>query len=707
MPQDGSDGRSRFAGSLRRRLLLAALAVIAPLLLGAGLWMILLSRSADSYEQLAREATRESDESVLLLQHLSQAQEAGSSYMEGGDADDRRAFAQAALKVNRGLAGEDSYDEPAEQAGLAAITRPWKRASHELATYSPASDGTRTDATADPEDRFEANVDAATTNLERLMAGSQAEILADLVAAERSTRLNWVLGLVAVVMALLVAAVLANRLSKGLAKPLHELARGARSLAAGHLGHRVAISSTTELDEVGGTFNAMAEALQRQRQELEQHAFADSLTGLANRALFEDRVRHALGRSAGRDGRVAVLVLDLDGFKLVNDGLGHACGDELLRDAGERMAGVLRPSDTIARLGSDEFAVLLENVRGLDDALGPAERLRRVFREPFAVKDSEVMLTASIGIALSAGSTRDEADLLRRADLAMYRVKQRGRNACEFFDPAMDDQATERLETVNALRRAIDRDQLVVHYQPILDLDTGEIRAAEALLRWNRPGHGLVPPLAFIPLAEQTGEIVALGAWVLNEACEEACRWISSGNASVPVTVNVSARQLVDPGFEGIVANALATSGLDSSGLILEVTESSVMQHAEVAVAKLRRISETGVRIALDDFGEGYSSLGQLRELPIDIVKIARPFVRELTENDRDPALVRGIIELARSLGLRLVAEGIEYPEQQAILRAFDCELGQGFLFARPLEAPGLHALLGERPAALHGRAVG
>ena len=442
----------------------------------------------------------------------------------------------------------------------------------------------------------------------------------------------------------------------------------------------------------------MAEALQRQRQELEQHAFADSLTGLANRALFEDRVRHALGRSAGRDGRVAVLVLDLDGFKLVNDGLGHACGDELLRDAGERMAGVLRPSDTIARLGSDEFAVLLENVRGLDDALGPAERLRRVFREPFAVKDSEVMLTASIGIALSAGRRGT-----RRSCSAVPIWPCTGSSSAAATRASSSTRRwTIRRRAARDRQRAAPRDrpgQLVVHYQPILDLDTGEIRAAEALLRWNRPGHGLVPPLDFIPLAEQTGEIVALGAWVLNEACEEACRWIASGNASVPVTVNVSARQLVDPGFEGIVANALATSGLDSSGLILEVTESSVMQHAEVAVAKLRRISETGVRIALDDFGEGYSSLGQLRELPIDIVKIARPFVRELTENDRDPALVRGIIELARSLGLRLVAEGIEYPEQEAILRAFDCELGQGFLFARPLEAPGAARAAGRAPA--------
>jgi EAL domain-containing protein (putative c-di-GMP-specific phosphodiesterase class I) len=305
----------------------------------------------------------------------------------------------------------------------------------------------------------------------------------------------------------------------------------------------------------------------------------------------------------------------------------------------------------------------------------------------------------SVGIAMSTEGC-DETELLRRADLATYRVKAHGRDACEFFDPAMDDQAAERLEMVNSLRWAVERDELVVHYQPIMDLESGDVRAVEALLRWQRPGRGLVSPVEFIPLAEQTGVIVALGEWVLNVACAEARGWQRDGLADVPVTVNVSARQMLDPGFEAIVAGALAASELDPARLILEVTESSVMQNADVTIAKLDRISSTGVRIALDDFGEGYSSLGQLRQLPIDILKIARPFVRELTEDDHDPALVRGIIELARSLGLRLVAEGIESPEQEAILRAFDCPLGQGFLFARPLEAEALRALLGERATA-------
>jgi diguanylate cyclase (GGDEF)-like protein len=601
-----------------------------------------------------------------------------------------REFRRTAAGIDRELADTARYDEPAEVIAFVSIRHPWKLAKEHI-----GEDGGH----AAPQDTFADHMQIAANGLEHVMADSQEEVGGELAASERAARLNWLLGLSAVTVALLLAVFLATRLSRSLVRPLEQLAHAARSLAAGHLGHRVAIGSPAELNEVGTTFNTMAAALEGQREELERHAFADSLTGLANRALFEDRTRHALERVAGGPERVAVLVLDLDGFKLVNDGLGHSSGDALLKQAAERMSTVLRPSDTLARLGSDEFAVLLESVRGLDDTLGAAERLRAAFQEPFALKTSNVSVSVSVGIAMSTEGC-DEIELLRRADLAMYRVKAHGHDACEFFDPAMDDQAAERLEMVNALRWAVERDELVVHYQPIMDLESGDVRAAEALLRWQRPGRGLVSPLEFIPLAEQTGAIVALGEWVLNKACAEARGWERDGLADVPVTVNVSARQLLDPRFEAMVAGALTASGLDPARLILEVTESSVMQNADVTIAKLDRISSTGVRIALDDFGEGYSSLGQLRSLPIDILKIARPFVRELTDDDHDPALVRGIIELARSLGLRLVAEGIESPEQQAILRAFDCQLGQGFLFARPLEVEALRTLLGERASA-------
>jgi diguanylate cyclase (GGDEF)-like protein len=659
---------------------------MAPLLLGGGLWTLLVSNSAGSYQEIAREVALEEDENITLLQELDVAQKTGSRYMEGGTATDRTDYQHAAANVDRALA-QNPYDEEAEKRELIAVDTAWESGKNRMAAFRPGASG-------DPEDAFQADLDAAAVSVQRLILESAREVRDDLAIVERREQLNWLLGLAAVALALVLAALLANRLSKGLVRPLQQFARAARSLATGRLDHRVSIHSSAELNEVGATFNAMASALQDQRTELERQAFSDMLTGLPNRALFEDRARHALDRAAGAAERVAVLVLDVDGFKLVNDGLGHAAGDRLLVQATERMAALVRPSDTLARLGSDQFALLLENVRGLDDALGAADRLRQAFGTPFMMDDSDVLVTASVGIALSSETTSGASDLLRRADLAMHRVKQRGKNASEFFDPDMDDKAAERLVTLTALHKAVELDQLVVHYQPIVDLDSGEVRAAEALLRWERPGMGTVPPVEFIPLAEETGLIVQLGRWVLQAACTEAHGWTASAGSTVPVTVNVSARQLLDRDFEDSVAAALATSGLDPSGLILEVTESSVMQSPDATIAKLDRISATGVRIALDDFGEGYSSLGHLRDLPIDILKIARPFVGELTQPNHDPALVRGIIELARSLGLRLVAEGIERPEQRAILRAFDCALGQGFLFARPMPGADLQGLL-------------
>ncbi len=686
-PQHGD----RLAGSLRSRLLLGTFAASVPLLAGVAIWMVLLAHTSVEYRQLTHEVADESAESVALMRDLNDASDHGSRYIRTGYPEDLRMFRVTAVEVDRALrVGAGSFDAPEEIFAFRSIREPWEAAKQRIAALRPGRD---LPGSADLAYLFQTHMRTAGSGLERLLSGSQREVDGDLAGAQQEARSKWLIGLGAALAALLITGLLANRLSKSLMRPLEQLARAARTLAAGQLDHRVEINSTSELNEVGGTFNAMAEALEKQRDELERHAFADALTGLANRALFEDRARQALERAAGGEQRVAVLVVDIDGFKLVNDGLGHSLGDALLQHAAERMLQVVRPADTLARIGSDEFAVLIEDARGLDDALGVAERLRRALVEPFLLAGNEVLVTASVGIALSSEAASDAAELLRRADLAMYRVKTRGRNGYEFFDPAMDDSAAARLETLNALRRAVDRNELVVRYQPIIDLDTGEVRAAEALMRWNRPQVGLVPPLEFIPLAEETGLIVGLGAWVLQEACAEAQRWTSHGALNVPVTVNVSARQLIDPCFETTVADALGHSGLEPRCLILEVTESSVMHNADVTIPKLERISATGVRIALDDFGEGYSSLGQLRELPIDILKIARPFVRELTQDGTDPALVRGIIELAHSLGLRLVAEGIEEPEQQALLRAFGCSFGQGFLFARPLEVGALNEL--------------
>ena len=534
------------------------------------------------------------------------------------------------------------------------------------------------------------------SSVEQLVDDSESEIRSDLAATSRLNRVQALIALAALLASLGIAALLARRLAAAALRPIHRLTQAARAFGSGHLGHRVEVTSSAELHEMAETFNGMAEALQQQHRQLEQQAFTDSLTGIPNRALFEDRARHALDRSLRTNERIAVLMIDLDDFKLVNDGLGHSSGDELIALAARRIDDATRPADTVARLGGDEFAVLLEDVRGLDDALGAAERIRRLFDSPFVLGGSDVVVSTSIGIAMAVDSL-DAEELLRRADLAMYRVKENGKDGTAFFDPAMEDRAVDRLDVLSGLRRALERDELVVHYQPVVSLETGDVVGAEALMRWDRPGHGLVPPLEFIPFAEETGLIQPMGAWILKEACTQARRWREDGAPGVVVGVNVSARQLLDPDFEQIVSGALAESGLEADALVLEVTESSVMQNPDVTIPKLDRIVDTGVHLTLDDFGEGYSSLSHLQRLPVMGLKIARPFVKGLADPSGDSRLVRGIIELAHSLELQLVAEGIELPEQRDALRALGCPLGQGFLFARPLALPAFHALLREQ----------
>jgi diguanylate cyclase (GGDEF)-like protein len=686
---------ARQPAPLQRRLLAFAAAVLVPLVVGAVACGLLLLFSATRSQALAQEIVEESRVSVTLFQGLEQARIAGSAYMEDGDGDDLAEFRAAVVLVNRGL-DSPVFDEADDQAQLRRIDRTWQAAMRQL-RETPTGLASSSDDTEDPEDVFEEHVNASIGGVERLVASFQTETRQDLSAAERLNRAQALVALVALLVSLAVAGLLARRLAAGAVRPIHMLTQAARAFGSGHLGLRVEVtSSSAELQEMANTFNGMAEALQEQHRQLEQQAFTDSLTGIPNRALFEDRARHALARSVRTHEQIAVLMIDVDEFKLVNDGLGHSSGDRLIELCAQRISEAARTSDTVARLGGDEFAVLLESVDDLDDALRIAERIRSIFETPFVLNGSEVTVSVSIGISMAVGSL-DSGELLRRADLAMYRVKEHGKNGAAFFDPVMEDRAVDRLDVLNALRKAVGRDELVAHYQPIVDLASGEIVAAEALMRWQRPGHGLIPPLDFIPFAEETGLIKPLGAWILKEACTQARGWREDGNPEVRVSVNVSARQLIDSDFEHIVSATLVETGLEPGALVLEVTESSVMQNPEVTIPKLDRIVRTGVQLSLDDFGEGYSSLSHLQRLPVHGLKIARPFVMGLADPLGDSRLVRGIIELATSLELQLVAEGIEEPKQREALLAFGCQLGQGFMFARPLELRAFRALLAEQ----------
>ena len=426
-------------------------------------------------------------------------------------------------------------------------------------------------------------------------------------------------------------------------------------------------------------------------QQLRHQAFHDPLTGLANRALFTDRVEHALvvHGPAGED--VAVVFLDLDDFKAVNDSLGHLAGDGLLRAVGERLRNALSPSHTIARFGGDEFAVLVEEVEGGSAAVDVAAHLISTLQEPFDVNGREFFVTASVGIAVA----NDAEELLRSADVAMYRAKAAGKSQYVVYAPRMDDDVVGRLELVSDLRRARVDEEFVVHYQPTVELATGALVGVEALVRWRHPTRGLVPPMEFIPLAEETGRIVEIGRWVLNEACRQAAEWRSSlpGAETMQVSVNVSPRQVRRPGLVDEVRAALADSGLPASALTLEITESVLARRRDEMTSILEEVTELGVQLALDDFGTGYSSLSLLHKLPVHTLKIDRSFIRNVDAAER-LVFVRAIVDLARALGLPVVAEGIELPEQAAELLRLGCRLGQGFYYARPLSAPDLETLV-------------
>jgi diguanylate cyclase (GGDEF)-like protein len=433
--------------------------------------------------------------------------------------------------------------------------------------------------------------------------------------------------------------------------------------------------------------------LERKRAQVAERAllhqaFHDTLTGLPNRALLADRLGQTLARRERRCAEAAVLFLDIDRLKWVNDSLGHAAGDQLLVDVARRLDSVLRPGDTVARFGGDEFVVLCEDLGSTGEALNVAERLRDALASPFHVRGREIALTASIGIALTSTSSHDTPDaLLRDADAAMYRAKERGRDRVELFDDHMRSRALARLETESTLRRAIEQNELRVHYQPVIDLPTGRATGLEALVRWEHPERGLVAPSEFIPVAEETGLIVGLGAFVLTEACTQVARWNNRRPDEPPLTVsvNLSAHQLRARGLRELVTEALQHSRLEPRLLCLEITETALVEDADSNRAALDSLKDLGVILAVDDFGTGYSSLLYLRRFPVDMLKIDRSFVLGLETNAEDTAIVSGVIGLAQALGLQAVAEGVETPEQAACLRRLGCPLAQGYHWSKPL----------------------
>ena len=422
----------------------------------------------------------------------------------------------------------------------------------------------------------------------------------------------------------------------------------------------------------------------RMEEELVRRAFQDDLTGLANRALFHDRLHHALERRSRTSTPVAVLLLDLDGFKRVNDSLGHAAGDQLLRGVASRIASTVRSGETVARLGGDEFAIVIEVVQNTDEVLQLADRLLRIISRPVRVADREVAVNVSIGIALA--HTGDEGDaVLRNADVAMYSAKNAGKSCARLFDPTMLERAQSWLELEQDLRRAVDRFEFELLFQPQIEMQTGVLLGLEALLRWRHPKRGLVEPAEFLAVAEETGVIVPIGRWALREACCYAAGWSDRDGVTPSISVNLAPRQLEDEHLYDDVRDALSASGLDPKLLILEITESQMMRAPASAHATLQDVRALGVRIAIEDFGTGYSSFSHLQYFPVDELKIDQTFVARMDEGEREESFVRTLLTLAQSLGVSVVAEGIEREAQQILLSSFGCTIGQGYLFGRPL----------------------
>lgn len=454
-------------------------------------------------------------------------------------------------------------------------------------------------------------------------------------------------------------------------------------------------------NEFVGTMGVFTDITERKRieEQMVHDAFHDALTGLANRKLFMEHLRLTLARAKRESDRLfAVLFLDFDRFKVINDSLGHAEGDRLLIAIAGRLKFLLRPGDLVARLGGDEFTLLLSEIHSVEDALKIAERIHEDMRVPFDLGGSEIVTSASIGIAFSNKNYKEAEELLRDADIAMYRAKAKGKACHQIFDQTMHEEARNRLHIEREMRQALEQEEFYLNYQPIVDLNTGVLSGFEALIRWQHPVRGLVSPAEFIPIAEENNMILPLGNWILRESCRQMREWqrenLSADN--LIMSVNLSAKQFIQPDLVEQVAETLKETGLEAKNLKLEITESYLMENSDLAVTTVRRLRDLGLQLSLDDFGTGYSSLSYLHNLPVSFLKIDRSFVARMMDSKENSEMVETIIRLAQNLKMKVIAEGIETIEQMAHLQLLSCEYGQGYFFSKPVSHEAAAALIGK-----------
>jgi diguanylate cyclase (GGDEF)-like protein len=677
--------RSRPLRTLNGRMLLWLSVMLAPLIVGGIVGLVLQQYRLHESRVAANRVARE----FLTLERthhlLHDAEVAGTArLLAPADRDMAARQRAAAAAANASLRRLEAVTAPDEV--------PYVRRAGMLLSRAMAFSARPRRAPGDEEAVRELHLDVfdAQDTLDALTDHFAREVH-ESGASARDQRVQGLALALSFLLSSLIAVLLALRLRRAIARPFAALRDSARRLGSGDLAHRVELHSFAELNEVAESLNVMARRLEDSRRELSHQAFHDDLTGLANRTVLFDRVEEALGRAGDR--AVAVLFVDVDDFKAINDSLGHSVGDRVLTHLAARLRDALRPTDVVARLGGDEFAVLLEDMPDANHGAYVAERILLALSAPTTVGGIELSLGASIGVAVATATHRMTAEeLMQAADLAMYAAKGDGKRRYRTFDPAMLAGAIERLELEADLKRALGNDELDVHYQPIVDLATGHMRAVEALARWTHPVRGPIRPDVFIALAERTGLIVPLGRRLLARACADLpVLRARLAHPGLLMGVNLSARELLDPQLPGEVDGALAAAGLERGALTVEITESVLMSDVEAAKARLAELKALGAMIALDDFGTGYSSLAYLREFPVDCLKIDRAFSSGVADpRSEDHQLVRTIVDLGRTRGMLVIAKGIEDSDQHRALESLGCELGQGFHFCRPLPADAL-----------------
>jgi len=517
------------------------------------------------------------------------------------------------------------------------------------------------------------------------------------------------IGMVIFLLSMFGSYLLARRLAQIITDPLLSLtATMERVTSTKDYQLRAEISGVKELAQLAEEFNEMLveianrdEALVERQNRLHRQAHYDTLTGLPNRSLFNDRLAQSLRRAERAQEMLAVLFIDLDDFKLINDTHGHRVGDLLLIEVARRLEGATRADDTLARLGGDEFTVFLQDVKSSDNALQVARKHLRSLLDVYLLEDKQLFVSASIGIALFPEHGNSNEILLKSADSAMYLAKQKGKNLIEIFTKSLYSKASERLALQGDMRRALENNEFILNYQPRVNLLNGNLCSVEALVRWKHPDRGLIPPLTFIPLAEETGLIMEIGEWVLRESCRQMQRWHREGILVPRVSVNVSPLQFRRQNIAELVKSALSETGLCVQALELEITESALMDDINQAIETLKQLQQMGVHISIDDFGTGYSSLSHLRTLPVNTLKVDRSFVMNAHESEEDAQILSAILAMAHSLNLDTVVEGIECVEQQTLLRKHLCDEAQGYYYARPMLAGDLSSMLREKTMSL------